>query len=271
MSQNVDFTQILEALQEPFPSSYVEWKPQTVSKDGKRALAAAYVDARRYQERLDLVCPDWLSRIELLANGQVAKVAITIEGVTREDVGEASSEEANTVTTAVAQAFKRACAAFGLGRYLYFLPQQWCDYDPEKRRIVNPPQLPEWALPSGERLERRERAAVEREAQLEGRSDSIAEDLRKLGFEPEPAAAPASPDAAPVPAIEDPGKTKIHFGRYAGKTLAEVWALGKDGQGWVRWCANTDGKGFDPQGKPEHIRLQRMARAFLALNAAYAG
>jgi hypothetical protein len=37
----------------------------------------------------------------------------------------------------------------------------------------------------------------------------------------------------------------------SGKTLAEVWALGKEGQGWVRWCANTDGKGFDPKGKAE--------------------
>ncbi len=26
--------QILDALQEPFPSAYIEWKPQSVSKDG---------------------------------------------------------------------------------------------------------------------------------------------------------------------------------------------------------------------------------------------
>jgi len=122
---------------------------------------------------------------------------------------------------------------------------------------VTPPSLPEWALPAGERLERRERAAVEREVQLEGRSDPIAEDLRKLGFEPEPA-------------IEDPGKTEIHFGRYAGKTLADVWALGKEGQGWVRWCAAMDGKGFDAKNDPKSVHLQRMARAFLMANAAYA-
>ncbi|MEJ5200855.1 MAG: hypothetical protein WHV66_01365, partial [Anaerolineales bacterium] len=77
--------------------------------------------------------------------------------------------------------------------------------------------------------------------------------------------------AAPAEELADPGQTVIHFGKMKDKTLAEVWKSGPAGQGWVRWCANTDGKGYDPQGKPEGIHLQRMARAFLAINAAYAG
>jgi hypothetical protein len=246
--------QILDALQEPFPSAYIEWKPQSVSKDGKRALAAAYVDARRYQERLDLVCPGWSSHIELAANGQVAKVAITIEGVTREDVGEASAEEANTVTTAVAQAFKRACAAFGLGRYLYFLPQQWCDYDAEKRRIINPPTLPEWALPSGERLERQVQAAAEREAQLEGRAG--------MSAGPEPADEPSG-----VATLSNPGEFVMPAGKYQGKTLAEI-AKTEDGQDYLRWFANLDGRGYQGKGARE---AQCMVRAFLTLQSAYAG
>ncbi|MEJ5201120.1 MAG: Rad52/Rad22 family DNA repair protein [Anaerolineales bacterium] len=259
MSQ-FDFSQILAALQEPFPSEYIEWKPQSVSKDGKRAVAAAYVDARRYQERLDLVCPGWSSHIELLADGQVAKVALTIEGVTREDVGEASSEEANTVTTAVAQAFKRACTAFGLGRYLYFLPLTWCDYDAEKKRIINPPQLPRWAVPEAEREARQ-----------------LNDEALEKAHQAKPAFADNGSSSQPAPTAEaeedlaNPGETVIHFGKMNGKTLAQVWAEGKEGQGWVRWCASTDGKGFDPKGKPENTHLQRMARAFLMLHAAYAG
>jgi hypothetical protein len=92
---------------------------------------------------------------------------------------------------------------------------------------------------------------------------------------PAPVPQPAAPAAAePEPAAEgeaNPGDTVIHFGKMKDKTLAEVWASGPAGQGWVRWCANTDGKGFDPKNDPKHIHLQRMARAFLALNAAYAG
>ncbi|NWG19129.1 MAG: hypothetical protein HXY39_02275 [Chloroflexi bacterium] len=36
------------------------------------------------------------------------------------------------------QAFKRACALFGLGRYLYHLPQVWVEYDDDKRSFVDP-------------------------------------------------------------------------------------------------------------------------------------
>ncbi len=93
--------------------------------------------------------------------------------------------------------------------------------------------------------------------------------MAELGYEPEPKPAPAP--AAPAPELPDPGQTIIHFGKMKDKTLAEVWQTGPAGQGWVRWCANMDGKGYDPQGKPEGIHLQRMARAFLSLQSAYAG
>ncbi|GAP12187.1 hypothetical protein BECAL_03391 [Bellilinea caldifistulae] len=88
---------------------------------------------------------------------------------------------------------------------------------------------------------------------------------------PKPQPAPAAAEPAGEGELADPGQTVIHFGKQKDKTIAEVWQSGPVGQGWVRWCANTDGKGFDPQGKPENVHLQRMARAFLALQAAYAG
>src|SRR5437867_8622956 len=46
-----------------------------------------------------------------------------------------------------AQAFKRACACFGLGRYLYDLDTVWVDLD-QYNRPVRTPNLPEWALPN---------------------------------------------------------------------------------------------------------------------------
>lgn len=49
--------EIITALVEPFPGQHIEWKPQATTKDKSRALAAAYVDPRRYQERLDKVVP----------------------------------------------------------------------------------------------------------------------------------------------------------------------------------------------------------------------
>jgi hypothetical protein len=48
---------------------------------------------------------------------------------------------------AFSDALMRAAVKFGVGRYLYRLPSQWCDYDPQTRRFVKEPALPAWALP----------------------------------------------------------------------------------------------------------------------------
>ncbi|MGH7226293.1 MAG: Rad52/Rad22 family DNA repair protein, partial [Gemmataceae bacterium] len=44
-------------------------------------------------------------------------------------------------------ALKRAAVKFGIGRYLYRLPSQWVDYDPQKRQFARTPTLPPSALP----------------------------------------------------------------------------------------------------------------------------
>lgn len=48
---------------------------------------------------------------------------------------------------AFSDALKRAAVAWGCGRYLYELPSQWVDYDPQKRQLVGTPRLPDWAIP----------------------------------------------------------------------------------------------------------------------------
>jgi len=47
-----------------------------------------------------------------------------------------------------AQAFKRACTCFGLGRYLYYYAGTWVDLD-ERKRPKTVPALPAWATPDG--------------------------------------------------------------------------------------------------------------------------
>ena len=47
-----------------------------------------------------------------------------------------------------AQAFKRACSCFGLGRYLYNFTEMWVPLN-EYRQPVEFPKLPHWALPKG--------------------------------------------------------------------------------------------------------------------------
>jgi hypothetical protein len=50
------------------------------------------------------------------------------------------------MTGAEAQAFKRASSCFGLGRYLYNLPETWVDLDGQGKP-TRLPVLPNWALP----------------------------------------------------------------------------------------------------------------------------
>ena len=58
-----------------------------------------------------------------------------------------------------AQAFKRACSCFGLGRYLYYFTGTWVDLD-ERRRPKSIPKLDGWATPEGWRQGLRPNAEV---------------------------------------------------------------------------------------------------------------
>jgi hypothetical protein len=144
-----NWEQILDGLRVPFSVETVAWKPQTISRERKRCLAVPYVDTQPYQERLDQICPEWQDDYAIwfsdpqealgrsgekrVISGKVfVKCRLTIADRTRSDVGECELTDENALTSAKAQAFKRACAAFGLGRYLYDLPKSWVDFDPER-------------------------------------------------------------------------------------------------------------------------------------------
>lgn len=276
MSENIDFAKVLEALSEPFSTVDVEWKPGATNREKTSALALAYVESRAYIQRLNTLCEgEWSDdyQIYTLPDRVVVICRLTLYGVTRTgdgecllSAGDSDYVEANAVTTASAQAFKRACVKFGLGSYLYSLPQKWCEYDAKTRRIVSPPSLPDWAVPFGER------EAYKAAVAGNGNGSSVAKPAPAAT--PAPAAKPATVSTtvaapAPAPAAKpstsapdaiDPGQTIIHFGRYANKTLADVNALGKDGAGWLKWCAST----FEPKNERDSA-LKKAVKAFLLL------
>jgi hypothetical protein len=130
--------EVLAQLSEPFPPDVIQFKPGATTRDKDRALALAYADTRAYLDRLDeIVGADWSDRYEVSSDGQRVVCHLTIGGVTRCDVGEEEAIDKNTTTSAAAQAFKRAAAKFGLGRYIYHLPQMWVDYDAQKKRFTD--------------------------------------------------------------------------------------------------------------------------------------
>jgi hypothetical protein len=130
--------EMMDALARPFPADAIQWKPGATNQDKTRGLALAYVDLRHYIDRLNEVAgPDWSDDYEVQEGGKVVLCRLTIAGVPRSDVGEAAASDDNTATTALAQAFKRACVKFGLGAYLYRLPRQWVEYDPQRKGFTD--------------------------------------------------------------------------------------------------------------------------------------
>jgi|LGVF01.1.fsa_nt_gb hypothetical protein len=149
-------------LQQPFPEEDIEWRMQSCGeKNGKfwgRCLA--YVTNRAIQARLDEVAGPGRWRNEYAPaplGGILCGLSIKIgsEWVTKWDGAENTDIEA--IKGGLSGAMKRAAVQWGIGRYLYKLPEGWADVHDkgrfngqtrEKKRFKwNPPPLPDWALP----------------------------------------------------------------------------------------------------------------------------
>jgi hypothetical protein len=132
---------IWEELAAPFAEGELEWKPQTIGKKGDRiyALLVPYVQSRAIMDRLDkAVGPEnWTTELRPVCikgeEGFVCKLSIRVDDETadgwewasREDVAPASDIEA--MKGAASGALKRVAVQFGIGRYLYGLPQYWAN------------------------------------------------------------------------------------------------------------------------------------------------
>jgi hypothetical protein len=168
--------ELVVALEEPFDPSEIKWRVTNTCKVGgpkgprDRGQMLAYADPRAYTDRLnDLFTPLGWTRdynVQTVQNFErkergsaersiTAKIVVTckvtIHGFgAHTGLGEEWAENDNAGTAAEAQAFKRACSCFGLGRYLYDLEGQWVDLD-EKKRPLETPRLPDWARPKLQR------------------------------------------------------------------------------------------------------------------------
>ena len=158
----------LSRLNEPFASREVKWLVAATSRDGRKGRITAYADPRAYTDRLNEVFTPsgWtreykvhtlspITRIKKDKPIQTGKVLVTCM-VTISSIGmhsgsgEAWADDENAMTSAEAQAFKRACSCFGLGRYFYNFDEMWVELN-EYRQPKEVPQLPAWALPADER------------------------------------------------------------------------------------------------------------------------
>src|SRR5580693_7267403 len=158
--------QLVAALEEPFDQREIKWRVTNTTSNRRRGQVIAYADPRAYTDRLNALFTvrDWTREyaVQVIQNFErkdrgtgegaisgkiVVTCRLTIDGLgSHSGLGEEWADNENAGTAAEAQAFKRACSCFGLGRYLYDLDGNWVDLD-ERKQPLSRPRLPDWALP----------------------------------------------------------------------------------------------------------------------------
>jgi hypothetical protein len=201
------FEKIRDRLNEPFDPIEIKWRVTATStrqaKHGpqKRGQLVAYADQRAYTDRLNEVFGEWgwtrsydvqvAQNFERRTPGEKtrttvsAKVVVvskvTVHGLgSHTGMGEEWAHDENAATRAEAQAFKRACTCFGLGRYLYDLGAVWVDLDPYNRPVETP-VLPEWALPGDVKREtQRQKSHAQQPSSQNVARDALLANIQEL-------------------------------------------------------------------------------------------
>jgi hypothetical protein len=153
-------------LELPFDPAQIKWRVMRTSDDRRSGAILPFADPRAYTDRLNqLFTPaGWtreytistvpsLTRVDrgkvIVTSKVLVATAVTISRLgSHTGTGEEWADRENAVTAADAQAFKRACSCFGLGRYLYRFEETWVHLNGRGEPVALP-ILPEWALPPG--------------------------------------------------------------------------------------------------------------------------
>jgi hypothetical protein len=171
MAASAKFTEserekLFAQLEVPFHPDQIKWRVMRMSSDGRSGIILPFADPRAYTDRLNqLFTPAaWtrtytittvpsLTRMDkgkaIVTSKLMVATAVTINHLgSHTGTGEEWADRENAVTCADAQAFKRACSCFGLGRYLYSFGETAVPLN-QRGEPVSLPVLPEWALPPG--------------------------------------------------------------------------------------------------------------------------
>lgn len=120
----------IHRLFEPFAPTDIHWRAQGVTKDGAKAMALAYIDARNVMERLDEVCgaQNWEDSYHETDKGRLlCTIRINVDGVWIAKSDGAGESDIEGEKGAISGAFKRAAVKWGIGRYLYDMPCPWVE------------------------------------------------------------------------------------------------------------------------------------------------
>lgn len=149
---------IFHQLKRPFPLASIHWRVGATNGDKTSAIALAYIDARDVMQRLDdVVGPGgWQCRYPLADSGLlICEIGIRLGDDWVFKANGAGDTAVEAEKGKASDAFKRAAVLWGVGRYLYALPNIWVPVEQRGRTVVLPKssieqlmsRLPWWADP----------------------------------------------------------------------------------------------------------------------------
>lgn len=119
---------MIDKLRAPFKPEEIQWRAQTITQDGSKALALAYIDARDVMDRLDSACgpANWRdSYVETPKGRTICTLEIRIDGEWIAKSDGAGDTDVEGEKGSISDALKRAAVKWGIGRYLYDLGNVW--------------------------------------------------------------------------------------------------------------------------------------------------
>lgn len=148
--------ELLIALKRPFDPRQISWRVGATKKDENQkavsGIALAYIDSRDVMQRLDkLFGFNWQNKHWSEGKKTFCEIGLYIEGEWRWRAGGAGDTDVEAEKGAISDAFKRAAVLWGIGQYLYQLPNVWVPVKQHGKTVVldGVPELPKWATPEG--------------------------------------------------------------------------------------------------------------------------
>lgn len=156
----------LKLLKKPFPEHKIHWRVGATTTDKSKGIALAYIDARDVMDRLDEVCgsENWQVRhpregyCEIGINVRPSASIIAAGTETHNYIephwvfkGNGAGEtDYESTKGQFSDSMKRAAVEWGIGRYLYGLPNEWVNIKKAGKsyKLVTSPKLPDWATPN---------------------------------------------------------------------------------------------------------------------------
>ena len=128
-------SELLEKLKAPFDPARVHFRVGAMTQDKKKGIGLAYIDARDVMERLDAVVgpENWQCTYPHASNKTVCAISLKIDGEWVFKSNGAGDTDIEGAKGALSNAFKRAAVCWGIGRYLYDMPDIWVELDDRKR------------------------------------------------------------------------------------------------------------------------------------------